>query len=81
MCSRRGSLISLDAFAERLGSHIPVEPDEGAAGHDVPGAIAVLGAEVALLQARLDEVQRELARLTSRATPGRTDGTGLTRPD
>ncbi len=63
VCSRKGATVSRDAFAQRLGGHVAVIPDEAADDEDASGAIAVLGAEVALLQARLDELQRELARI------------------
>ncbi|HZQ59150.1 MAG TPA: hypothetical protein VFA84_14005 [Acidimicrobiales bacterium] len=63
LCSRKSVTISRETFARRLGGSVPVVPDEPAEEYDVPAALAVFGAEVALLQARLDEVQRELARI------------------
>jgi hypothetical protein len=71
LCSRKSSTLSPDAFAKRLGGDIPVVPDEPPDDSDIPAALAVLGAEVALLQARLDELQRELARIGEVGGPHR----------
>jgi hypothetical protein len=56
--------VSRDSFAELLGGHVPVVPSEPVSEQEVPATLAVLGAEVALLQARLDDLQRELARIS-----------------
>ena len=64
LCSRKAtSALSCEEFARRLGTHAAVVPDEPVEEQDVHAALAVLGAEVALLQARLDDAQRELARI------------------
>jgi hypothetical protein len=68
LCSRRGATISRETFAHRLGGHVPVVPEDDADEQGPAAAIAVLGAEVTLLQARLDELQRELVRI-GRAVP------------
>jgi hypothetical protein len=70
-CGARRRLITFGSFAARLGGQIPVTPDEGAA--DWPGqagdglpdaaAIAALGAEIALVHARLDHLQTRFSRL------------------
>jgi len=62
-CSRKAPTVTADTFARRLGGAVPVVQDEPVDDEDVRGTIAVLGAEVALLQARLDDVQRALARI------------------
>lgn len=76
-CAGGRSLLSLDGFARLLdgppvrrdGAAMPDQPGEPSAGPsldavDREALVPVLTAEVALLQARLDEVQRQLARLT-----------------
>ena len=70
-CGASRALITFGSFAARLGGQIPVTPDEGAAGW--PGqagdglpdaaAIAALGAEIALVHARLDHLQTRFNRL------------------
>jgi len=70
-CAAGRHLITFGSFAARLGGRIPVTPDEGAASWpgQVPGglpdaaAIAALGAEVALVHARLDHLQAQFNRL------------------
>jgi hypothetical protein len=70
-CAAGRHLITFDSFAARLGGLIPVTPDEGAASWpgQVPdglpdaAAIAALGAEVALVHARLDHLQAQFNRL------------------
>ena len=70
-CGANRHLVTFGSFAARLGGQIPVTSDEGAAGW--PGqagdglpdaaAIASLGAEVALVHARLDHLQAQFNRL------------------
>jgi hypothetical protein len=70
-CGASRARITFGSFAARLGGQIPVTPDEGAAGW--PGqagdglpdaaAIAALGAEIALVHARLDHLQARFSRL------------------
>ena len=75
-CGASRALITFGGFATRLGGQIPVTPDEGAAGW--PGqageglpdaglpdaaAIAALGAEMALVHARLDHLQARFNQL------------------
>jgi len=69
-CAGRRRIVSFEAFS-RLLSGTPVVADESGTGPDTGLAeadettlVPLLTAEVALLQARLDAVQRELARLT-----------------
>ena len=64
ICSRKGTTVSCEQFARRLATHAAVVPDEPVDEQDAQAALAVLAAEVALLQARLDDVQRELARIS-----------------
>ncbi len=62
LCCRRGAAVSRQVFGELLGG-VAVHPGEPFEDVDELAALAMLNAEVALLQARLDEMQRELARL------------------
>jgi hypothetical protein len=73
-CAGPRAGLALDGFARlldgppvRAGSPVADQGEPAAAGPDEVDSAAlvpVLSAEVALLQARLDEVQRQLARLT-----------------
>jgi len=69
LCSRRGATLSRTAFASLLGGDVTITPGEPIEDTDVPAALATLSAEVALLEARLDDVQRELARIGRLAFP------------
>jgi hypothetical protein len=69
LCSRKGATVTSHEFARRLGGRVAVIPDEPVDEQNAHAALAVLGAEVALLQARLDEVQRELARIGDLSGP------------
>jgi len=78
-CAAQRYLVTFGGFAARLGGQVPVTADEDAAGWPgeippPPGvppagaradaeAIAALGAEVALVHARLDHLQAQLSRL------------------
>lgn len=73
-CAAAGLLVTFASFAGRLGGPVPVTPEEGPpgvaapAGMPVPGqadaaAVAALGAEIALVHARMDQLQAELSRL------------------
>jgi hypothetical protein len=64
LCCRRGPALSRSAFGELVGG-LPVYPSEPVDSPDDPVALALLSAEVALLQARLDEMQRELHRIAT----------------
>jgi hypothetical protein len=75
-CAANQAVIGFGDFAARLGGLVPVTADEGAAGWpaEIPGppspdglpdagAIAALGAEIALVHARLDHLQTQFNRL------------------
>jgi hypothetical protein len=69
LCSRRGGTVSRTAFARLLGGDVTITPGAPIEEMDMHAAMATLAAEVALLEARLDDVQRELARITRLALP------------
>jgi hypothetical protein len=67
-CAGARPRLPLPAFSQLLGG-IPVEADDTESSFERVGdeeLVPVLAAEVALLQARLDDVQRQLDRLTNR---------------
>ena len=69
-CGASRQLVTFGGFAARLGGLVPVTPDEGAASWPGPAgdalpdaaAIAALGAEIALVHARLDHLQAQFNR-------------------
>ena len=75
-CPANRAVVSFGDFAARLGGPVPVTADQGAAGWpaEIPGpaspggppdagAIVALGAEIALVHARLDHLQAQFNRL------------------
>jgi hypothetical protein len=75
-CAANRPVLTFGSFGARLGGSVPVAVDEGAAGWpaEIPGppspdglpdagAIAALGAEIALVHARLDHLQAQFNRL------------------
>jgi hypothetical protein len=75
-CEANRAMVPFGDFAARLGGLVPVAADEGAAAWpagtpgppspgDLPdaGAIVALGAEIALVHARLDHLQAQFNRL------------------
>jgi hypothetical protein len=75
-CPANRAVVGFGYFAARLGGLVPVTADEGAAGWpaEIPGpaspggppdagVIAALGAEIALVHARLDHLQTQFNRL------------------
>ena len=70
-CGASRQLVTFGGFAARLGGLVPVTPDEDAAswpgqaddGLPDAAAIAALGAEIALVHARLDHLQAQFNRL------------------
>jgi hypothetical protein len=75
-CAASRPVLTFGSFGARLGGLVPVTADEGAAGWsaEIPGApspdglpdagaIAALGAEIALVHARLDHLQAQFNRL------------------
>ena len=70
-CGASRRLMTFGGFAARLGGLVPVTPDEdtaswpGQADDGLPdaAAIAALGAEIALVHARLDHLQTQFNRL------------------
>jgi hypothetical protein len=84
-CAGGRHFVTFDGFAGRLGALVRVTPDEGAAswpdatawpGTPAPdglpdGAVtAALGAEIALVHARLDHLQAQLSRLEGGSAAG-----------
>jgi hypothetical protein len=69
-CGASRHVVTFGGFAARLGGLVPVTPDEGApswpgqAGDGLAdaAAIAALGAEIALVHARLDHLQAQVNR-------------------
>jgi hypothetical protein len=66
-CGAWGASIALPQFSSLLGEKVvtvsdDVRPEAGPTGSEM--SLAVVAAEVALLQARIDELQAQLARLS-----------------
>ncbi|RTL63635.1 MAG: hypothetical protein EKK42_27585 [Pseudonocardiaceae bacterium] len=89
-CAGDRPVLTADGFGRLSGGTITVTAEPSAAGPVAPlaglpgteslvgaessGAVAVLGAELALLQARLDEVQKRLDDLTRTRESGEQEG-------